>query len=479
MPESIFQKSRYDAVIIGSGPNGLSAGIALAQQGCSVLIVEAAETPGGGIRSDELTLPGFVHDPCASLFPLTRASPFLSTLPLEQYGLEWIHSPGVLAHPFDDGTAIVVDRSLDCTVERLGIDGAAYRRLIQYLLDDWDRFAHDLLGPFPFPPQSPITFMRFSLQALRSAIGLSQSLFSGKKARALFAGMAGHSILPLEKLTSGAFGIVISATAHSVGWPFPKRGAGALSQALVDYFRFLGGELVTGCLIERVDQLPEFRVALFDVAPRAFLDIMGDRLPAYYRRTLSRFRYGPGVCKVDFALDGPVPWIAQEAQQAATLHLGGSMEEIALSEAQIAAGKHPEKPYVLVAQTSLFDPSRAPQGMHTLWAYCHVPHGSSVDMAPRIESQIERFAPGFKHRILARSIRTAVDMERYNPNYVGGDINTGIQDLFQLFTRPAPRINPYSTPIKNVFLCSSATPPGGGVHGMSGFHAAMAALRGL
>jgi phytoene dehydrogenase-like protein len=475
----MFKKSRYDAVIVGSGPNGLSAGIALAQQGCSVLIVEAADVPGGGVRSDELTLPGFINDPCASLFPLTRTSPFLSNLPLEKYGLEWIHSPGVLAHPFDDGTALVVDRSLDCTVDRLEIDGAAYRRLIQFLLDDWGRFAHDLLGPFPFPPQTPITYMRFSLNALRSAAGLSKSLFSGQKARALFAGMAGHSILPLEKLTSGAFGIVISATAHSVGWPFPKKGAGALSQALVDHFRFLDGELVTGCLIEHMDQLPEFRVALFDVSPRSFLDIMGDRLPALYRRTLSRFRYGPGVCKVDYALDGPVPWIAEDSFQAATLHLGGTMEEIALSEKLVAEGKHPEKPYVLVAQTSLFDPTRAPHGKHTLWAYCHVPQSSSVDMTPRIEAQIERFAPGFTRLILARSVRTAVDMERYNPNYVGGDINTGIQDLFQLFTRPAPRVNPYSTPIKNVFLCSSATPPGGGVHGMSGYHAAQAALRRL
>jgi phytoene dehydrogenase-like protein len=475
----MFQKDRYDAVIIGSGPNGLCAGIALAQQGCSVLILEADQTAGGGVRSEALTLPGFVHDPCAALFPMTRVSPFIKGLPLEKFGLEWLSSPHVLAHPLSSGKAVLVDHSLDCTAEGLGRDGPAYRRMMQPLLRDWERFSHDLLSPLPLPPRAPLTYLGFSLKALQPAVMLAKGSFKTRAARAMFAGLAGHSMLPLERIASGAFGIVIGATAHAAGWPFPKGGAGALSQAMIAYFQSLGGELLTGFKVDRPEQLPEFRAALFDVAPKNLLGIFGERLPASYRRTLSRYRYGPGVCKVDYALDGPVPWAAEEAQQAATLHLGDSLEEIALAEAQVARGLFPEKPYVLVAQTSRFDPSRAPAGKQTLWAYCHVPNGSNRDVSPLIEAQIERYAPGFKQLILAKHVRTASEMEAYNPNYVGGDINTGMQDIFQQFTRPAPRLSPYTTPIPNIYLCSSATPPGGGAHGMCGYHAAQAALKRL
>lgn len=473
------QKSRYDAVIVGSGPNGLSAGIALAQQGCSVLILEAAQTTGGGVRSEELTLPGFVHDSCASLFPLTLVSPFLSNLPLEKFGLEWVHSPVVLAHPLPGGRAMIVDRSLECTVERLATDRSNYLRLLQPILADWEQFSKDLLCPLPLPPRSPLTFLGFSVNAIQPATFLARRIFKSGEGRAMFAGMAGHSMLPLEHIASGAFGIVLSATAHAVGWPFPKGGARSLSQAMIAYFHSLGGEIVNGFKVEKLDQLPEYRTALFDVAPQGLLSILGEELPSGYRRALRRFRYGPGVCKVDFALDAPVPWACEEAALAATLHLGGSIEEIAAAERAVARGEHPQEPFVIVAQTSLFDPSRAPAGQHTLWAYSHVPNGSKRDISAQIESQIERFAPGFKQHILAKHVRTAVDMEAYDSNYVGGDINTGVQDIFQQFTRPVLRLNPYSTPIDNIFICSSATPPGGGVHGMCGYYAAQAALKRL
>lgn len=473
----MFKRSSYDAIVVGSGPNGLSAAITLAQAGCSVLVIEGYPTIGGGVRSAELTLPGIVHDPCAAIFPLTLASPFLSTLPLEQHGLEWINPPVALAHPLDDGAPVLVERSLERTAASLGDDQHAYEKLMAPLLQDWDRFVRDLLGPLPLPPQTPLTYARFALHALPSAWMLARGSFRNPRTRGMFAGMAGHSQLSLYRIGSAAFGIVISALAHAVGWPLPRGGAQSISNALASYLNSLGGEIVTGVHVERMEQLPQHRVVLFDVAPRNFLRILGERLPAGYRRQLTHYRYGPGVFKIDYALDGPIPWKDEACALAPTVHLGGTLEEIAASEAAVMRGEHPRRPYVLLAQHTLFDLSRAPQGQHTAWVYCHVPNGSRVDMTDPIEAQIERFAPGFCQRVVARHARNATDMEAYNPNYVGGDINAGAQDLLQQFTRPAVRLDPYSTPLKGVFLCSSATPPGGGVHGMCGYYAAQSALK--
>lgn len=473
----MFQRDSYDAVIVGSGPNGLSAAIVLAQAGCSVIVLEGQAAVGGGVRSAELTLPGFIHDPCAAIFPLTLASPFLSTLPLERHGLEWINPPAVLAHPMDDGEPVLVQRSLECTAATLGADRTAYLRMVEPLLSDWERFTRDLLGPLPLPPKAPLTYSRFALSALLPATGLARLIFRTTRTRGLFAGMAGHSQLSLNRVGSAAFGIVINTLAHAVGWPLPRAGAQSISNALVSYLISLGGEIVTNFWVDRLDQLPQYKAVLFDLAPRNFLRIVGEQLPASYRRQLTRYRYGPGVFKIDYALEGPIPWKDEACATAPTLHLGGTLEEIAAGETAVMRGKHPERPYVLLSQHSLFDASRAPEGKHTAWVYCHVPNGSRQDMTAAIEAQIERFAPGFSRRILARHTRNAAEMEAYNPNYVGGDINAGMQDIFQQFTRPAVRLDPYSTPVRGVFLCSSATPPGGGVHGMCGYYAAQSALK--
>ena len=465
-----------DAVIVGAGPNGLAAAITLARAGHSVLVVEGKQTIGGGTRSAELTLPGFVHDVCAAIHPLGVASPFFRGLPLADYGLEWVFPPAAIAHPLDDGSAILVQRSVAATAAQLGVDAAAYQRLMGPLAADWRNVLGEMLGPLRFP-RHPVSMVRFGLPALLPAATLAKLLFRGERARAVFAGMAVHAMMPLEWPATAAFGLMLGILAHSVGWPMARGGSQRIAGALAAHLRSLGGEILTDRPIERFDDLPPARATLFDVTPRQLEKIAGDRLPAPYRRKLRSYRYGPGVFKVDYALDSPVPWTAAECLQAGTVHLGGTLDEIAASERAVWRGEHPERPYVLFVQQTPFDPTRAPAGKHTAWAYCHVPHGSTVDMTGRIEAQIERFAPGFRERILARSTRTAAEMAAYSPNYIGGDINGGVQDLRQLYTRPVASLNPYATPASGIFLCSSSTPPGGGVHGMCGYFAAQAALK--
>jgi phytoene dehydrogenase-like protein len=466
----------YDAVVVGSGPNGLAAAISLAQAGCSVLVLEAKETVGGGLRSAELTLPGFSHDICSAIHPLGVGSPFFQSLPLGDYGLEWIQPDVPLAHPFDDGTAITMERSVEATATALGPDAAAYRRLMAPLVADWDKLTVDILGPLRVP-RHPVAMAHFGLLAIRSARGLAESRFESEPARALFAGLAAHSIMPLEQRPTAAFGLVLGILGHAVGWPLPRGGSQNIADALADYLRSLGGEIVTDMAVKEIDDLPAAPAVLFDVTPRQLLRMAGHQLPSGYRRQLLSYRYGPGVFKIDLALDGPIPWQAAECARAGTVHLGGTLSEIAAGERAIWRGQHPERPYVLLAQQSLFDPTRAPAGKHTVWAYCHLPNGSTVDMTERIEAQIERFAPGFRDCILARRVISPLAFEQYNANYIGGDINGGVQDLRQQFTRPALRLVPYTTPNRRIYLCSSSTPPGGGVHGMCGYFAAQAALR--
>ncbi len=441
-----------------------------------MLVIEAEQSIGGGCRSDELTLPGLVHDRCSAIHPLAVASPFFRSVPLADHGLQMIHPPAPLAHPLDDGTAVMLERSVDVTAASLGPDGAAWRRLMAPFVRDADAIIDGALAPLRVP-RHPLALGRFGLSAVRSASGLAEGAFAGERARALFAGMAAHSMLRLDRSPSAAFGLVLGLLGHSAGWPLTRGGSQVIADALASHLRSLGGQIATGWRVQSLDELPPQALVMLDVTPRQVLQIAGHRLPAGYRRRLAGYRYGPGVFKLDLALDGPIPWTAAECCRAATVHLGGTMAEIAAAEATVAAGGHPARPYVLVAQQSLFDPSRAPDGKHTVWAYCHVPNGSPVDMTDPIESQIERFAPGFRDRIIARSAMGPGEIERHNANYVGGDINGGIQDLRQLFTRPVARLIPYSTPLENVYICSSSTPPGGGVHGMCGYHAARAALR--
>jgi phytoene dehydrogenase-like protein len=467
----------YDAVVVGSGPNGLTAGIRLAQAGWSVLLVEGNKTAGGGTRSAQLTLPGYIHDVCSAILPLSVASPYLRSLPLEEHGLEWVYPLAEVAHPLDNGTAVLVERSLEATAEGLNQDGRTYKRLIKPLAEDWEGLVEDMLGPLPIPPRNPITMARFGLHAIRSATGLAGSLFRSDRARAMFAGQASHSILPLDMPGTAAAGMVMSVFAHTVGWPLVRGGSQRLADSLLSYFCSLGGEVITGFYVDSLEKLPQTKVVLFDVTPTQLVKIAGDDLPSGYRRRLSHYRHGPGVFKIDYALKESAPWKASEVSRAATVHVGGTMEEIAESERDAWKGVHSEKPFVLFVQQSQFDPSRAPQGGQTAWAYCHVPNGSTEDMTARIESQIERFAPGFGDVILARHTYNTQEFEAYNPNYIGGDIIGGVQDLRQMYFRPVLALNPYRTPLKNVYLCSSSTPPGGGVHGMSGFHAAETVLR--
>jgi phytoene dehydrogenase-like protein len=471
-----FSRRRYDAVVVGSGPNGLSAAIVLAKAGQSVLVLEAKDTLGGGTRTLPLTLPGFVHDVCSAVHPLGISSPFFRSLPLAQHGLEWIHPPVCLAHPFDDGTAAVLERSIDATGSTLGSDAKAYRRLVEPFVARWEALVRDALAPLHLP-RHPFLMARFGVLGLQPATWLARLVFRGFRARALFAGIAAHSTMPLDKPPTAAFGLLLGIPGHAAGWPIPRGGSGAIAAALVSYLRSLGGELTTAFPVQSLDDLPPARAVLLDLTPRQVLRVAGDRLPAAYRAQLERFRYSLGTYKIDWALSRPIPWRARECARAGTVHLGGTMAETAGAERMAWEGEHAARPFVLLVQPSLFDPSRAPDGRHTAWAYCHIPQGSTMDMTERIEAQVERFAPGFRDTILFRHTMAPADLEQHNPNLVGGDISGGISDLRQLFFRPAIRLNPYTTPLDGLFICSASTPPGGGVHGMCGYHAARTALK--
>jgi phytoene dehydrogenase-like protein len=470
-----MKKTDYDAVVIGSGPNGLAAAITLQQKGLSVLIIEGKDVIGGGLSSAELTLPGFVHDVCSAIHPLAIGSPFFQTLPLDQHGLEYIIPEIAAAHPFDDGTAAAVYASIHKTAKALGQDEHAYLELMESIVNEWPGIAADVLGPLRFPKR-PISLAKFGLKALTSATFLAKR-FKTKEARGLWAGMAAHAIQPLTNLSTSAIGLVLLLSAHRKGWPIPKGGSAEIAKALASYFVSLGGKIETGNFVTSLASLPSSKAVFFDVTPRQLLKIAGHRFSSIYKWQLERYRYGMGVFKVDWALDGQINFKAKEARNAGTVHIGNTLEEIVLSEKLSASGAHSEKPYILLAQQSLFDPSRAPVGKHTVWAYCHVPNGSLKDMTAVMEQQIERFAPGFRDQILAKHTMNTAQMEEYNPNYIGGDINGGIIDLGQIFTRPALRSSPYRTSAKGLYLCSSSTPPGGGVHGMCGYHAAKTALK--
>jgi phytoene dehydrogenase-like protein len=458
---------------VGSGPNGLAAAIVIAATGRKVIVFESADTVGGGCRSAELTLPGFVHDICSAVHPFAVTSPAFHSLPLAAHGLEWIEAPAMLAHPLADGRAVSVYRSLERTVEALGAEGSSYQRLFAPLIDAWPQIEEAVLGP-PRWPRHPVAVARFGLKALQSAEALARQTFAGDSVRALFAGIAAHSMLPLHMRPTAGVGLVLTLMAHVAGWVMPRGGAQSLSNALAGYLRSLGGEIVTGTTVNSIDELPRARAVLCDLSPRPLLRLAGHRFPPRYRRALERYRYGMGVYKVDWALDGPIPWQNADCARAGTVHVGGTLREIASSERDAWSGRHSERPFVLLSQPTLFDASRAPDGRHIAWTYCHVPHGSDVDMLPRIEQQIERFAPGFRDRVIARAIMRPADLERHNANLVGGDIAAGVTDLRQLVARPTWRT--YSTPVRGLYICSASTPPGVGVHGMCGYFAAHRAL---
>lgn len=467
----------YDAVIIGSGPNGLAAAVYLAREGASVLVIEGHDEIGGGTRTAELTLPGFHHDVCSAIHPMGVASPFLKTLPLDRFGLEWIHPEIPLAHPFDDGSAAVLLRSIGETAANFdSASGKNYRRLFEPLMGDFDETLVDLLAPLRWPG-NPFGMMQFGLRALPSALDAARAWFCDEKARALLAGNAAHSLLPLDRLlATNAIGLMLMLAGHACGWPVARGGSGRITDALAGYLRLMGGVIETGRRIRTMGELPEAKAYLFDTSPSALADIAGERLPESYRRRLRRFRHAPGIFKIDYALDGPVPWRAEACRRAGTVHVGGGIDEIVISEREANRGIHAERPFVLTAQQSLCDESRAPEGKHTFWAYCHVPSGSTVDMTTAIEKQIERFAPGFRDRVLARHTMNCADYERYNPNLIGGDIVGGMSDWRQLLTRPVVRAKPHTTSDPSIFLCSASTPPGAGVHGMCGYWAARDAM---
>jgi phytoene dehydrogenase-like protein len=466
--------SDIDAVIVGSGPNGLAAAIAIAQTGRKVIVFEAAEAVGGGCRSAELTLPGFVHDVCSAVHPFAVVSPFFKALPLGAHGLEWVVPPVMLAHPLDDGPAVLLYGSIGQTAKQLGRDEPKYHQLFEPLAQSWARIVDAVLGPLRWP-RHPLALARFGMNALRPATALARRTFAGEPARALFGGVAAHSMIPLQKVPTGGIALALMLAAHVGGWHIPRGGAQRLTNALVANLRSLGGEIVTHGAIKSIDDLPPAKAILCDLSPRPLLAIAADRFPPRYRHALERYRYGMGVFKVDWALHGPIPWADATCARAGTVHLGGTLDEMVASEYQTWLGGHPERPFVLLSQPTLFDSSRAPVGRHIAWAYCHVPHGSGIDMLPHIERQIERFAPGFRDCIIARAVRRPADLERDNPNFVGGDIAAGATTLGQLFTRPTWRT--YSTPVRGLYICSASTPPGVGVHGMCGYFAAQRALR--
>jgi phytoene dehydrogenase-like protein len=470
-----LQKKDYGAVVVGSGPNGLAAAIVLQQAGVNVLLIEGKNTIGGGLRSAQLTLPGFVHDICSAIHPMAVLSPFFNTLPLAQHGLEYIYPPVAAAHPFDDGTCAIIKKPLPETARLLGDDEVVYTHLMQPIVAAWPQIDKDLLGPLHFP-KHPVLMGQFGLKALQPATRLARR-FTTKHAKGLFGGMAAHAIQPLSNIATSAIGLVLMAAAHLKGWPMAKGGSSFTANALATYFTSLGGTIQTGLYITSLQQLPSSNAVLFDVTPRQLLQIAGHKFSSLYKWQLQRYRYGMGVFKIDWALDAPIPFTAPGCRQAGTVHIGNTFEEIVEGERLTAKGIMHERPFVLLVQQSLFDATRAPQGKHTAWAYCHVPNGSTKDMTEIIEQQVERFAPGFRERILARHTMNNEQLEEYNPNYIGGDINGGIIDISQLFTRPALRWSPYKTSAKGLYICSSSTPPGGGVHGMCGYHAAGRVLK--
>jgi phytoene dehydrogenase-like protein len=465
-----------EAVVVGSGPNGLVAAITLARAGWSVRVLEAADEPGGGMRSAELTLPGFIHDVCSTVQPLALGSPALRALPLADHGLEWVHPDVALAHPLDDGRAALLHRSVGDTAAGLGVDARAYRRLVDPHLRAGFDLTDGLLSPFRIPPRHPVALARFGLVGLAPADWLARRWFEDQPAQAMFAGLAAHSILSLRAPVTTGYGLVLGLLAHLVGWPIVRGGSVRLGDALIAELEAHGGRVECD---QRVTDLGDLRSAgavLLDMSPHQALELSGVRFPDRYRRRLAGYRLGAGVHKVDWALDGPIPWTAPEVARAGTVHLGGTRAEITAAEGQVASGSHPERPFVLLVQHSLFDPERVPAGKHSAWAYCHVPNGSTVDMTERIEAQVERFAPGFRDRILARSVLGTAALEAHNPNYRGGDINGGAADLRQFVARPTLGLRPWRTPVEGIYLCSASTPPGGGVHGMCGWHAAQTVL---
>jgi phytoene dehydrogenase-like protein len=470
----ISNNIEYDAVVVGAGPNGLAAAILLQQHGLDVLVLEAKSTIGGGMRSAELTIPGYIHDVCSAVHPMAAASPFLSKLPLNEYGLSYINPTILAAHPFDDGTAAALYSGIDETAAAFGADRQSYLDLFKPLVEKWPNIVDDLLGPFHFP-KDPLAFARFGLSAILPARILARK-FKTKHLRGLWSGMAAHSMLPFTKLTTSAIAMVLTVSGHLKGWPIVKGGTHMLANAMASYFCSLGGEIETNTAISSLSQLPKAKAVLFDTSPKQLLQIAGHTFSPIYKQQLRRYRYGMGLFKIDWALDGPVPFTAIKCRDAGTVHIGNTFEEVAFSEHEISRGKHPERPFVLLAQQSLFDSERAPTGKQALWGYCHVPNGSTKDMTAIIENQVERFAPGFRERILARHTTDTEALENYNLNYHGGDVNGGALDLRQLFTRPALRFSPYRTSAKGLYICSASTPPGGGVHGMGGYHAAKRAL---
>ena len=470
--------STYDVVIIGSGPNGLSAGIALAQADLSVLLIEAADTVGGGMRTAELTLEGFHHDICSAVHPMGYLSPYFNQLNLERYGLEWVFPKVSVAHPLDGEPAVLLEKSVTNTAVNLGADGARYRRIMQPFANRVEDLFQDMLKPLGIP-RSPVLFTQFGIQALLPASAYARMVFKEKRAKALFAGCAAHSILPFDKFFTTALGLIFLASGHGVDWPFPKGGSQALADALRNCFIDAGGTLQLSTRIDHFNQLPKARAYVFDTDPWQLADIAKNELPSRYTKRLRTYNFGPGVFKIDVALNAPIPWTDPNCHKASTVHVGGTFEEIEASEKAIWNGQHSDTPYVLIAQQSHFDDTRAPAGKHTCWAYCHVPNGSDRDMSQVIKNQIERFAPGFQDTILHEHSMNASAFEAYNPNYVGGAVTGGAADITQLFTRPTARVDPYSTPNPKIYICSASTPPGGGVHGMNGYYAAQSVLRSL